>query len=141
MKVYFIFDIKEELKKLYLGKEKELYQLLRSIYYLRDNQVEYGYELLRQIINPINKEVIDRDIFVKLHRDYPYSKKNNIHYYNELYTDEVSRLYVKRCYIKLEVDNSTSSFFNILKVFSNNYFACDFASLRYFFLVENTCKS
>ncbi len=141
MRVYFIFDIKEELRKLYIGKEKELYEILSSIYHLRDNQVEYGYELLKQIINPIDKEVIDRDIFVKLHRDYPYSKRNDIHYYNQLYTDEVSRLCVKRCYMKLEVDHSTSSFFSILKIFSNNYFACDFASLRYFFLGENTCKN
>ena len=98
------------------------------------NEVDYGYALLRQITNSIKKDDLDRDIFVKLHRDYPYSKRGKVHYYNQLYKDEVSRLIIKRAYIKLEVEQEMSSFFEVLKKYSDNFFVCDFSKLNYFFL-------
>lgn len=141
MRVYFIFQMKEEYKNLYKGKESSLYQILMSIYKLDNEEVEYGYNLLKQMTIPINKEEIDRDLFVKLHREYPYSKREGIHYYNQLYKDEVSRLIVKNCYIKLEADNDTSSFFYYLKDFSDNFFVCDFNNrFHCFFLDEKSCK-
>lgn len=134
MRVYFIFKIKDEFKEMYSGREINLYQVLRSIYHLDKSEVEYGYSLLRQIIEPIDKEVLDRNIFIKLHQDYPYSKRNGIHYYNLLYKDEVSRLKVNKNFIKVEVDNKYCSFFSILSEFENNLFACDFNRLNYFFI-------
>ena len=53
-----------------------------------------------------------------------------------LYKDEISRLEIKRSYIKLETEQSHSTFFNVLKNFSNNYFVCDFTKHDYFFLTE-----
>ena len=134
MRVYFIFEIKDEFKKLYKGRELNLYKVLKNIYKLNNKEVEYGYQLLKQITNPIKKEDLDRDLYVKLHREYPYSKKNNIHYYNQLYKNEISRLKVKNTYIKLETEQKESSFFNILKNYSSNYFVCDFEIPNYFYL-------
>ena len=85
MRVYFIFDIKEEFINLYKGNERVLYNILKQIYYLEKEEVEYGYHLFKQLINSLDKIKIDRYLFLKLHQDIPYSKRNNIHYYNNLY--------------------------------------------------------
>ena len=134
MKVYFIFEVKNEFKKMYRGRENALFNILKSIYKLSSDEVEYGYTLLKQVTNTIKKDDLDRDIYVKLHREYPYSKKDGIHYYNLLYKDEISRLIIKKTYIRLEVEQDESSFFEVLKKYSDNLFVCDFDKLNYFYI-------
>lgn len=140
MKVYFIFDIKKEFKNLYKGNERVLYNILKQIYYLEKNEVEYGYNLFNQLINKINKNDLDRKIFIKYHQDIPYSKRNQTHYINNLYKDEISRLTIKSSYMKLEVENNSKAFFKILSDFSENYFVCDFKNYEYFFLTSTSPK-
>lgn len=135
MKVYFIFDIKQEFINLYKGNERILYNILRQIYYLEKEEVEFGYNLFNQLINKIPKAEIDRKIFIKYHQDIPYSKRGDTHYINNLYKDEISRLTIKQSYIKLEQEQKYSSFFNILPDFSSNYFVCDFKRHQYYFLI------
>ena len=138
MKVYFIFDIKKEFKSLYKGNERVLYNILKQIYYLEKNEVEYGYNLFNQLINKINKSDLDRKIFIKYHQDIPYSKRNQTHYINNLYKDEISRLTIKSSYMRLEVENNSKAFFKILSDFSENYFVCDFKNHEYFFLTSTS---
>ncbi len=140
MKVYFIFDIKKEFKNLYKGNERVLYNILKQIYYLEKNEVEYGYNLFNQLINKINKNDLDRKIFIKYHQDIPYSKRNQTHYINNLYKDEISRLTIKSSYMRLEVENNSKAFFEILSNFSENYFVCDFKNHDYFFLTSTSPK-
>lgn len=136
MRVYFIFDIKEEFINLYRGNERILYNILKQIYYLEKEEAEYGYNLFRQLINTIDKEKIDRYLFIKLHQDIPYSKRKDIHYYNNLYRDEVSRLSVKKSYIKIEAEQLSSSFFHYLNQLNPRLFVCEFKYQDYFFLQE-----
>ena len=136
MRVYFIFDIKEEFINLYKDNERVLYNILKQIYYLDKEEVEYGYNLFKQLINPIDKLKIDKYLFLKLHQDIPYSKRNNIHYYNSLYRDEVSRLTVKKSYIKIEAEQISSSFFDYLNDLNPRLFVCEFKYQDYFFLQE-----
>lgn len=140
MKVYFIFDIKKEFKSLYKGNERVLYNILKQIYYLEKSEVEYGYNLFNQLINKINKSDLDRKIFIKYHQDIPYSKRNQTHYINNLYKDEISRLTIKSSYMRLEVENNSKAFFKILSDFSENYFVCDFKNHEYFFLTSTSPK-
>ena len=51
MKVYYIFKIKKEFVNLYKDFPSVLYNILRSIYYLDKESVEYGYNLFNQLIN------------------------------------------------------------------------------------------
>lgn len=134
MKVYFVFEVKEEFVHLYLDNSRILFNILRNIYFLEREEVEFGYSLFRQITNPIDKLKIDRDIFLKYHQDIPYSKRGNVHYINNLYRGEVSRLIVKNSYIRVEVEQSKTSFFDILGQYSKNYFVCDFKNFDFFFL-------
>lgn len=136
MKVYFIFDIKKEFVSLYHENEKVLFDILRQIYYLDSSEITFGYTLLNQLINKINKNYIDQKIYIKYHQYIPYSKKNMTHYINNMYRDEISRLIVKNSYIKLEQEKTNSTFFEVLKNYSNNYFACDFKNKDFFFLSD-----
>lgn len=140
MRVYFIFDIKKEFIALYRGNERILFNILKQIYYLQKEEVEYGYNLFQQLINKIEKEKLDRYLFLQLHQDIPYSKRNNIHYYNNLYKDEISRLIIKKSYIRLETEQLASSFFSYLNNYSSTYFVCEFKYQDYFFLEEFSQK-
>ena len=141
MKVYFIFDVKDEFIKLYTGNERVLYSILKQIYFLEKDEITFGYNLFSQLTNIIEKNEIDRKIFLKFHQDVPYSKKGQIHYINNLYKDEISRLIIRKSYIRLESEQNFSTFFSILKNFSNNFFVCNFDETDYFFLTKDENNS
>ena len=136
MRVYFIFSIKLEFINLYYNNKNILYSILKQIYYLDSNELKYGYNIFNQLINDIDKNDLDKFLYVKLHRNIQYYKRNNTNIYNKLYKDEVSKLIVKRSYIKLETENNYSSFFKYLKEYNNSLFVCDFKNQDYFFLKD-----
>ena len=134
MKVYYIFKLKEEFINLYKDTPSILYNILRSIYYLDKEEVDYGYNLFKQLTSPIEKSTLDRNLFIKYHREIPYSKRKDIHYINDLYKNEISRLCINNSYLRLEVEQNFSTFFKILKEEDNNLFACSFGKCDFFFL-------
>ena len=134
MRVYYIFKLKEEFFELYKDTPSVLYSILRNIYYLDREEVDYGYNLFKQLTLPIEKNRIDRELFIKFHQDIPYSKKKDIHYINDLYRNEVSRLLINNSYLRLELEQNYSTFFRILREEENNLFACSFQKCDFFFL-------
>ena len=82
MREFFIFEVKDEFKQLYEAKPSMLYRIFEQIYYLKKEELQYGYSLFRQLTKKINKEKFDQYFFVKFHQSVPYSKTGNIHYYN-----------------------------------------------------------
>ena len=77
MKVYYIFKLKDEFFDLYKDTPSVLYNILRNIYYLDREEVDYGYNLFKQLTLPIEKNRIDRELFIKFHQELPYSKRNS----------------------------------------------------------------
>ena len=136
MKVYYVFKIKKEIINLYKDIPSVLYNILKNIYYLEKTEVEYGYNLFNQLIIPIDKNKLDRELYIKLHNDIPYSKRGNIHYINNLYKNEVSRLSICNYYFKLELEQNYSSFFKILYEEDSNLFVCTFKYTDFFFLKD-----
>ncbi len=134
MRVFYIFDMKPEFKTLYHGNESALYGVLRGLYYLNHDDIMYGYNLFQQLTNRIDKNSIDHILFVKMHQDIPYSKRDGKHRINNLYKDEISILEVKRSYIKIEAEQEGTSFFEILSSINKNFFVCDFELQEYFFI-------
>ena len=134
MKVYYVFKLKKEIINLYKDTPSILYNILKSIYYLDKDDLSYGYNIINQLIIPIKKKNIDRNIFIKLHQEYPYTKRKNIHYINNLYHNEVSRLIINNYYLKIEVEQNYSTFFNIISKELDDLFACNFKSTDFFFL-------
>ena len=137
MKVYYIIRKKKEFINLYKDSPSTLFQILKSIYYLDKTEVEYGYHLFKQLIEPFNKNQLDRELFIKFHQDIPYSKRKDTHYINNLYRNEISRLTIHNSFCKLELEQNFSSFFPILEEEYHNLFVCAFQKTDFFFL-ENS---
>ena len=136
MKVYYIFRIKKEFIQLYQDTPSILFHILKSIYYLEQEEVEYGYHLFKQLTLPFDKNYLDRELFIKFHQDAPYSKRGDIHYINNLYRNEISRLTIHPSYCKLEVEQNFSSFFPLLEEKLGNLFVCAFQKIDFFFLED-----
>lgn len=134
MRIYYIFDIRTEYISLYSDNPKSLFDVLYQLYYMRKKDIEYGFNMFKQLTNRINKEKIDKDIFLKLHNKMTYVKKGNNHIINNLYKDEISALKVKNSYILINSNKNYTDFFNILLSENPNYFVCDFINKDYFFL-------
>lgn len=134
MKVYFIFRLKEEFVSLYRDTPSVLFQILKNIYYLDKEEVDYGYHLFKQLTLNIPKERVDRDIFINYHQNIPYLKRNNTHFINDFTRNEISRLTLNKSYIRLEVEQDYSSFFKILQEEIDNLFVCSFRVIDFFFL-------
>ena len=136
MREFYIFCVKEEFKTLYQNNQVILYQIFKQIYQLPKEEVHYGYSLLRQLTKKIEKEKLDYELFLKLHGSIPYSKKDETHYINNLYQDEVSTLKIKKTYIHIYSNKDFTEFFEFLSQFNHNYFVCDFKNQDYFFLED-----
>lgn len=134
MKVYYIFKLKEEFSELYRDTPSVLFNILKTIYYLDREEVDYGYNLFKQLTMPIEKNKLDRELFIRFHQDIPYSKRKDIHYINNIYKGEISRLVINNSYLRLELEQNFSTFFKILKEEDNNLFACSFQKTDFFFL-------
>ena len=136
MKVYYVFKFTKEINNLYKDTPTVLYNILKSIYYLDKEEVEYGYNLFKQLIIPFNKNYLDRQLYIKFHNNIPYSKRKNIHHINNLYKNEISRLTINNYYLKLETEQKNCSFLPILYDELEELFICSFKNTDFFFLSE-----
>ena len=114
MRIYYVFDVKDEFVSLYKDNANTLYNILNQMYYMKREDINYGYNLFRQIVNKQDKFKLDKYIFLLMHNKMKYAKKGNDHVINNLYKDEVSILKVKNTHILINSNKSYTEFFNIL---------------------------
>ena len=138
MRMYYVFNVRSEISKLYEDKPASLYKILENIYYMHQEDVNYGFAIFKQLTNKNKVLEISNNIFIKLHNDLIYSKIGNEHVINDLYHDEVSILKIKNSHLLIESNKSISSFFKILNDINENYFVCDFKEKDFFFLNKIT---
>ena len=138
MRLYYIFNIKSEIIKLYKDKSTSLYKILENIYYMHEEDVNYGFNIFKELTNKNKVMELNNSLYIKLHKDLVYSKIDNEHIINDLYHDEVSILKINKSHLKLESNKSISSFFKILMDLNPNYFVCDFKDKDFFFITEIT---
>ena len=136
MRTYYIFEIKDEFYKLYKDGPNTLYIILRQLFLLKKQDAEYGFNIFNQLTLQQNKYLLNKNIYVKYHKEMIYTKLGNEHIINNLFKDEISILTIKNSYIMLSTNHNYSSFFNILIDYSSNYFVVDFKNQDYFFLNE-----
>lgn len=143
MRMYYIFNVKDDIANLYKNNPSSLYKILESIYYMHKEEVDYGFNIFKQITNKIKVSELNNLLYIKMHRDMVYSKMESEHIINDLYHDEVSILKVKSSHLLLESNKSYSSFFKLLNIINPNYFVCDFKEKDFFFIynIENTIKN
>ena len=138
MRMYYVFNIKSDVLKLYQDKPSSLYKILENIYFMHIEDINYGFNIFKQLTNKIKILEISNEIYIKLHRDLVYSKIDNEHIINDLYHDEVSILRIKNSHMLIGTNKSFSSFFKLLNDINSNYFVCDFKEKDFFFLSNIT---
>ncbi len=136
MRRFYIFNIRLELMNLYKENPENLYKILNSIYKMKESELNYGYNLFKQICVTIDTLALSNKLYLKMHNDLVYTKIDNEHIINNLYKDEVSVLKIKKSHLLLDCNTSYSSFFNFLNTFNSNFFVCDFQSGDFFFLSD-----
>lgn len=134
MRTFYLFNINDSFYSLYNDSPSCLYNILKQISSIMPSDVLYAHNILLQVSESIDKENLDRRIFLDLHQEMPYSKKGEVHIYNNLYLDEVTTMEIKHHYIKIKSNKDFAYFFRILEAFPLNYFVCDFKNQDYFFL-------
>ena len=136
MRIYFVFKIKEEYIDLYKDTPSTLYNILNQMYYMKRNEFGYGFNLFNQIIDLIDKNDLDKYLYVLMHTKMKYSKKKDDHILNNLYKDEVSILRVNRTHIIINSNKSYTEFFVLLHQYDPHLFVCDFNNHDYFSLTN-----
>lgn len=136
MRTFYIFRMKREFVNLYKESPNSLFNVLKHLYYMKRHEMNYGFNLFQQLTEKIEKDRLDREIYIKYHDEMVYSKNQGEHIINNLYKDEVSILTIKNAYILITVNKNYSSFFSIIENLGDEYFVCDFMSQDYFWINE-----
>ncbi len=134
MRTFYIFKMKKEFVSLYQNSPGSLYNVLKHLYYMKRHEMSYGFNLFQQLTEKIDKNKLDREIYIKYHDEMVYSKNHDEHIINNLYKDEISILIIKSTYILINANRNYSSFFTILESLGDEYFICDFVSQDYFWI-------
>ena len=136
MRLYYAFNIKNDIVKIYKDKPSSLYKILENIYFMHQEEANYGFNIFKQLTNRNKISELNNEIYIKLHKDLVYSKIDNEHIINDLYHDEVSILKIKNSHLLIESNKSFSSFFKLLNNINSNYFICDFKEKDFFFVSD-----
>lgn len=134
MKEYYVFDIKREFVKLYENKASDLFYIFNRIYYMKEIDKMYGYNLFEQMSNFFDKKKINEYIYDKYKDKIMYSYSDNEHIINNLFLNEISILKVKSSNIRIETNSDECTFLEDLKNYNPNLFVCNFKEQEYFFV-------
>ncbi len=134
MKEYLVFNIKKEFANLYRNRPEELFYIFNRIYYMKEMDKNYGYNLFMQICNFYDKEELNSFVYEKYKDKLMYSLSEDEHIINNLFSNEISVLKVRSSNIKIDTNSDICTFFNDLKKYSEYLFVCNFKEQDYFFL-------
>lgn len=133
MRNFYIFEIKESIKKITKENPYELFHTLETIYYQKKEDIETSYIFLKQLIEPIKIKELDISLFKNFKENYFYTKYKNIHKMHDIYRKETSCLTLFKTYLKLETNVVKPRFMEELQK-NHNFFICDFEEKDYFWL-------
>lgn len=141
MRIFYAFKIKKEFYDLYSDTPSVLYSFFNQLYYFKKEDLEYGSNLFRQIVDKFDKEELDKRLFIKLHNKMRYCKRKDEHIINNLYKDEISVMKIKKSYIVINSNKNCTEFFDFLNESDDCIFVCDFINQDYFYANElkKTC--
>ncbi len=140
MRTYYLFEIKENIIKNYKNNYDELFQLLESIYKLKEDDLILGYNIFNKIVNPIDKDNFNNYIKNKNISSENYICYDYTHIINDFYNDESTKLIINNSHIKIKTNKNAPSFFYNIRNF-DNIFVCDFYNKDYFLLNETIYNS
>lgn len=135
MRTFYLFKIKKNYTILTKDNPYNLYKAIESIYNLKQEEINTGYDFFNQIRDTFNKENLDNNIFEYYKNRYSYTKVNNTHIINDYYSDEKSKLIVNPSYLLIKSTKDLPTFLKAIRR-KDNIFVCDFDNIDYFWLEE-----
>lgn len=133
MRTFYIFKINKEFKTLTKNKPYNLYLALNDIYKMDKRNISIASHIYYKICDTNDIKRLSLKLFNYLKDSDYYTKFNNNHLINNFYTNESSKLTVKRSHLKLKSTINRPYFFKILKLVPN-LFVVDFVYKDYFWL-------
>ncbi len=133
MRTFYIFKINKEYYKLTKNMPENLYNAYLNIKLSTKNNIKLLYNEYFSFTDSINKNVLSNLVYNRMKEYDGYSIYNNIHSFNNYYTDEVSKLIIFNSFMILKSNIPNSTFFTELAKIPN-IFVIDFESEDYFFL-------
>lgn len=140
MKEYFVFKLRKEYTKLYKNKASELFYIFNRIYYMKEIDKMYGYNLFEQISEFYDYTSVNNFLFNKYKEKIMYSFTNDEHIINNLFLNEISILRIKSSNLRIQTNREDCTFLKDLKEYSNDLFVCNFKEQEYFFLKDYKIK-
>lgn len=136
MRIYYIFNIKKEVYEIYKNTPSVLYNFFYQLYINKNDDLNYGSSIFKQVSSKFNSELLNLKIYLKLHNKMKYLKRNDEHIINNLYKNEISIMKIKKSYIIINSNSSYTDFFPILNNLCKYLFVCDFNNQDYFYLAN-----
>ena len=133
MRTFYIFKVNKEYYKLTKDIPYNLYNAYLSIRLSTKNNIDLLYNEYFSVTDGYNKKVLNELLAKRMHNLDGYTVYNNIHQFNNYYTDEVSKLTVFNSYMILKSNIPNSSFLTILSKIPY-LFVIDFDKEDYFWL-------
>lgn len=135
MRTFYFFKIKKEFYSLTKDNPYNLYKSLENIYYLNKRDYKVAYNMFESIVEPLDKFIINKEIFNSYSNDDRYIKVIDRHTLNDYFLNESFLIIVNISHILLRTNDVDLNIFKVLNN-SNNYFVCDFNEKDYFYTNE-----
>ena len=132
MRTYYIFNINNNFSSTYKNKPFKMYKILEEIYYTKDYNLSFTYHIFNEVANKFHKNILNNYIYDNYKYLDGYIKDGNTHIINN--NNELSKLVVSSSSIRIKSLNNYTLFFNLLSLYDDNLFICDFNNKDYFWL-------
>ena len=132
MRVFYLFDLKDDFYNMYKEYPYKLYKMFEDIYLTSKYNKNLAINMYEQINSKYNKNFINNYLKNKNKLDIYYYNKDNIHIISNRYN--YSKLLVNSYYLKIKSNLNFTNFFKHINSYSNNIFVCDFDNNDYFWL-------
>ncbi len=132
MRHFYLFDINNNIN---INKTHPygLYKLFLELYHSSTSNYRYYNRIYGSIIKPINRKLLNNNIYNVYKTNVYYTKFKNKHYYNDYLDNEETRVIINNSFIRVDTNKIKPSFFKYLNKYSN-LFVCDFDNNDYFYL-------
>lgn len=134
MRKYYLFIIDKNFKSIYLKNTDILYQTIRNLYTIKNEDLRFGISIYNQIFKTFNKKLL-----IKYLREKYNLKSDKDKYYLVNGKEEILIKFNYSCVI-IYSNINIPSIFKILYLYNKNIFVVDFKNEDYFWLVKETLK-
>ena len=132
MRTFYVFNINDYFFSMYRETPYRIYEMLEDIYHIKNYNLRMTVRLYSQMVNRINKLMMNEYIYNNYHIYEDYTRENNTH--NIVTNYECSKLVVGITHLKIKTNRNYPVFFESLNRYNNNIFVCDFENKDYFWL-------